>query len=256
MEYLFYFVLLFIGASIGSFLNAAAFRLANGLDIVRARSACIKCKKTIAWYDLVPVLSYLQLRGKCRSCGEKISMQYWLVELVLALLFLSSGLEWISGNSSALSLFRDLFVQTVLVFLFLFDLRYYLLPDIVTIPSIIIIFGINLYLGVSLSHLILAILIGAGFFAAQFLISKGTWIGGGDIRLGALMGAILSWPGIILGLFSSYIIGSIVAMGLVLSGKSKFGAKIPFGTFLAIGTFISLWWGDQLIEWYLGYLTL
>jgi len=249
---------LLLGACIGSFLNAAIYRLANKESIIKGRSHCIKCGKTLSWYDLLPIVSFLILKGKCRTCDKSISIQYILVEIVMALLFGIVAWGWIVvGDSSTLAnleLVRDLYVMSILVFLFVFDLKYFLLPDIVTIPAVIIIFIINLILGISLVSMLIGLLIGAGFFALQFAVSKGRWIGGGDIRLGAIMGVLLGWPVIIAGLFSSYLIGGIVGMGLLISGRKKLGAHLPFGTFLAIGTIIGLWWGNGIINWYLSFL--
>jgi len=254
MQPLFYLSVAAIGLAIGSFVNASVYRLANKQDIVKDRSKCTKCLAVLKWNDLIPIYSYLSLRGKCRYCSKPFSLQYLLVELGCGILFLITSILWLQAGSGVLVLVRDLLSIAVLLFLFVFDLRYYLLPDIVTLPSIGVFFGINLYLGYSVQHLLLAIIVGGGFFALQFLISKGKWIGGGDIRFGALMGALLSWPGVLVALFLSYIIGSFISIGLVLFGKKGFGSKVPFGTFLAIGTVITLWWGRPILNWYLGML--
>lgn len=249
--------LVMLGASIGSFLNAAVYRLAVKESIAKGRSRCVHCGKTLPWYDLFPVFSYLALKGQCRACDKRISVQYILVEVAMAALFGFVAWKWGAMAQQAsflviLEMVRDLLAVSVLVFLFVFDLKYFLLPDIVTLPSILVFLIINLILGVVWWTLLLAIVIGAGFFALQFVVSKGKWIGGGDIRFGGLMGAILGWPNILVGLFGAYFIGAIVGLGLLISGKKKFGSQLPFGTFLAIGTAIGLWWGNGIISWYLG----
>ena len=136
----------------------------------------------------------------------------------------------------------------------MFDLKYLLLPDIVTLPSVAAFFIINLILGAAGWSLLIAMAIGAGFFALQFIVSKGKWIGGGDIRFGALMGALLGWPNILVGLFFAYLIGAIIGVILLISGRKKFGSQLPFGTFLALGTTIGIWWGNGIINWYMGLL--
>jgi prepilin signal peptidase PulO-like enzyme (type II secretory pathway) len=124
----------------------------------------------------------------------------------------------------------------------------------VTIPAIILFFIFSLLLGASWWSILLAILIGFGFFGLQYLVSSGRWIGGGDLRLGALMGAALGWPNILIGLLAAYIIGAIVSIFLLATGKAKAKTPIAFGTFLAVGTLIALFWGQQMINWYLGLL--
>jgi len=245
-----------LGASIGSFINAAVYRVAKHQSVIKGRSRCVKCGQILAWYDLIPIFSYLILRGKCRQCDKSISIQYILVEIVMGSLFVVAfyfRLPVIEiSNTEALLLLRDLFAVSVLVFLFVFDLRYYLLPDIVTIPATIIILILSLLIGVPWWSLLVAVAIGAGFFALQFVVSKGKWIGGGDIRFGALMGALLAWPNILVGLFFAYLIGAIVGGLLLAIGRKKMGSQLPFGTFLAIGTTIGLWWGNGIINIYLG----
>jgi prepilin signal peptidase PulO-like enzyme (type II secretory pathway) len=149
-------------------------------------------------------------------------------------------------------LFRDWFLISVMVVIFAIDLKHYLILDIVALPAAVIVFLLNLFLGFSWSDLVLAGLIGGGFFLIQFLISKGKWIGGGDIRLGFLMGFALGWPNILVALFLAYFIGSFVGVGLIFSGKKKWGSQIPMGTFLSVATIIALFWGERILGWYLG----
>lgn len=254
MTWVFYTIITVLGLSFGSFINASVCRLANKLSIVKGRSKCTSCGETLGILDLIPVLSYVALKGKCRYCDKHFSYQYLIVEIVFGLLFFFAAYRWFQQGSETLVLVRDLLVICVLGFLFIYDLRYYLLPDKVTIPAIIVFSIIFLWLGGSISQLFFAILIGAGFFALQFALSKGKWVGGGDIRFGALLGAILGWPVLALGLFISYLLGALVSLPLLLAKKKKFGSKVPFGTFLALGGLIALWWGEQILNWYLSYL--
>lgn len=254
MDGFFSIIFFVLGACMGSFLHAASFRIAKKQDLVKGRSACPKCRQQLKWYDLIPVISFLVLKRKCRACGWKIPTRYLLVELATGLLFLSTGLYWLSQDLTMIYLIRDLFIVSVLLFLFIHDLFYYILPDIVTLPSIVLVVAMQLALGISWESLLLAILIGGGFFAFQFIVSKGKWIGGGDIRLGALMGAIVGWPAILIALLLAYLLGAFVSLFLVFTKKKDFGSMMPFGTFLTLSTLITIWWGEQILQWYIGLL--
>lgn len=233
------------------------------------RSYCPKCRKQIAWYDNIPVLSFLALRGKCRHCSQKISFQYPVVELVTGVLFLLAFMNIfefsaISGSASGgqfynlftstmgLTLIRDLFFVSIMVIVFIYDLKWYLILDRITLPAIFIVFVLNLFLGFSLTNLLIGFLIGGGFFLIQFVVSRGRWIGGGDIRLGALMGVMFSWPMVLLAIFSAYLIGSVISLSLVAFGKKKWGSEVPLGIFLTSASVITLFWGEKILSWYLG----
>jgi len=137
-----------------------------------------------------------------------------------------------------------------LLIIFVYDLRYYLILDQVIIPAVIIAFGANLFLGYSIWSMLLAALVGGGFFWLQFIISRGRWIGGGDIRLGVLMGILLAWPQILTALFIAYILGSAISIFLLLRQRRDWGDKVPFGTFLTLATLLTMLYHGQLINWY------
>ncbi|PJA10376.1 prepilin peptidase [Candidatus Falkowbacteria bacterium CG_4_9_14_3_um_filter_36_9] len=250
------FIFLF-GLIIGSFLNCLIWRLRKKESIM-GRSYCPECRQQIAWYDNMPVLSFLLLRGKCRHCHKKISWQYPAVELITGILFVAVFIKNAFSSEFIIhdSLFiiqtvRDCFLISVMIIIFIYDLRWYLILDSVTIPAAIIIFFLNLLFGFNLWNLAISVIIGGSFFLIQFLISQGKWIGGGDIRLGVLMGAALGWPYVLLAIFISYLIGSAVGVGLMLAGKKQMGSKVPLGTFLAVGTVITLFLGEKILAWYL-----
>ncbi len=256
---IFVYILIF-GLIIGSFLNCFIWRLKTGEGLWN-RSYCPKCKHKISWFDNIPVLSYLALGAKCRHCKKGISIQYPLVEFFTALLFVliffkHFGYNFeITYNLQVMGyVFRDWFIIMVMVVVFIYDLRWYLILDKVTIPAIIIIFISNIFLGVGYAGMLIAALIGGGFFLLQFVVSKGKWIGGGDIRLGVLMGVILSWPNILVGLMLAYVIGSFIGVGLILFGFKKWGSQIPFGIFLTTATILAMFFGNSLINWYLEFL--
>jgi len=215
------------------------------------RSYCPKCQKQIAWYDNVPIFSYIFLLGRCRHCRQRISIQYPLVELVAGCLFLFSFL--VHGDS-LLMVARDCFIISVMIIVFIYDLRWFLILDKVTLPASLLVFLFNLYLGMSWQNLLISGIIGGSFFLLQFLVSKGKWIGGGDVRLGLLMGLALGWPGILVALLMAYIIGSIVGVFLLLLKKKKWNSEVPLGIFLSAATVATLFFGDYIINWYLSLL--
>ncbi|KKQ27440.1 MAG: Type 4 prepilin-like protein leader peptide-processing enzyme [Candidatus Magasanikbacteria bacterium GW2011_GWC2_37_14] len=242
-----------IGLCFGSFLNALVYRIHEKKSLW-TRSACPNCQKEIIWYDNIPVFSFLFLKGKCRNCHNKISWQYPLVELALGILFLVPTL-FISYPD--LKILISLLVQWLIIFdlafIFLYDYKYQEILDLSIWPLVIFLFDFNYFFEVfSIVNMLIAVAIGGGFFLLQYLISRGRWIGGGDIILGVLMGVILGWPNILLALFIAYILGGIVGVILLLLKKKQANSEIPFGTFLVIGTLVAMWWGNRIVEWYLG----
>lgn len=247
-----FFAFLF-GLIIGSFLNALIWRLHTG-EGMWSRSHCPRCHGQIAWYDNIPLLSFLILGGRCRHCHQRISWQYPAVEfstgVLFALAFWKTAGIYLTTDPQFLFVFRDFFLISVMTVIFIYDLRWYLILDRVTVPAFMILLGLNLYLGLNWQNLLLSVIIGGSFFLIQFVVSDGKWIGGGDIRLGALMGASLGYPGVLTALFIAYILGSVVGLSMIALGKKQWGSKVPFGTFLAMATIIALFWGERLVDWY------
>lgn len=240
----------FSGLAIGSFLNVVIFRLGKNKSFFWGRSACPKCNKKIAWFDNLPVISFIWLRGRCRQCQNKISWQYILVELATAIIF-----TWLyfSFGLSVKFLATALFSCFLLV-IFVYDLKHRLILDQVTLPAMAFGFLANLYLGLGFWNLILAAVIGSSFFALQFFVSQGRWVGGGDIRLGALMGFMLGWKFLLVALFLAYVGGSIVGLALIGLKRKEMSSAIAFGPFLTLATFITLIYGSSLLSWYLNLL--
>jgi prepilin signal peptidase PulO-like enzyme (type II secretory pathway) len=216
---------------------------------------CPKCKKKISWYDNIPVLSFFILRGRCRYCHKSISLQYPAVEIIIGVLFVLALYNHQANNWLLVAdfwlLIRNLFFISILTVIFIYDLRWYLILDIITVPAMIVALILNLFLEYPLQNLFLAAVIGAGFFLFQYIISRGKWIGGGDIRMGALMGFMLGYPGVITGLMLSYIFGSIIGIILLIAGRKKMSSQIPFGTFLSAATIITLLYGQKILVWYM-----
>ncbi len=253
---------------IGSFINCVVYRLKAGISFVKGRSFCPHCRHQLAWYDNLPVISFIFLRGRCRYCRQKISWQYPIVELLTAGLFILTvyaqwGTNIILADvnwAEVLELVRNLLFTVILEIIFIYDFKYYLILDKVSLPAIVVTMLINfgLYflaagpdkMGVFVFNYALAALVAGGFFAAQFIVSGGRWIGGGDIRLGFLMGLMLGWPWVLAALMIAYISGSIFGLVLVAGGRKKINSQIPFGTFLSLATWIVLLWGPQIVSWY------
>ncbi len=240
-----FFLIFILGLSVGSFLNAVIYRLEKKKPISFDRSHCPHCRAVLKWHDLIPVISFILFSGKCRYCRKRISFQYPLVELAAGLLFL------ITFNSFGYSLVAlyYLIIISFLIIIFVYDFRHYLIPDKIIYPAIIIAF---LYLFSEkdfISHFLSAIL-ASGFFLLLVLISKGKWIGLGDVKLAFLMGLVLGWPGILIALFISFFSGAIAGLTLIVLGKKKMKSEIPFGPFLVGSTILVIFLNQYLVDWF------
>ncbi len=249
---MYYYILYFIfGLIIGSFLNCLIWRLHTGESML-GRSHCVKCGAKIKWYDNIPLFSYLFLLGRCRNCKEKISIQYPIVELLTGFLFVVAFYLNFSNGYNSLYIAKYLFVISVAIIIFIYDLRWYLVLDSVLLPSIVIVFIVNLVLGISLLNIIISGSIGAGFFLLQFLISRGKWVGGGDIRIGGFIGVVFgNWQYLLLTLILAYFSGAIIGVFLIFLKKKQFGSKLPFGIFLSTAMIVVLFYGKEILNWYL-----
>jgi len=251
------YILVFIfGLCIGSFLNCVIYRLETKKSLA-GRSFCPKCKKQLEWYDLVPVFSFLFLKGKCRNCKQKISWQYPIVEISTGLIFLLIffALDVPISGWDFLSLAFWFYIASVLIIIFVYDLKHYEIPDKVLIPAIIISFLYILIFNFSgiLSHLC-AVLIAAGFFFAIFFISSGKWMGFGDVKFAVLMGLLLDVPNVLTALFLAFFFGAIIGIISMILKKTNLKSEIPFGPFLITGTLLAILWGPRIINWYLNFL--
>lgn len=249
-----YFIIFVFGLIIGSFLNCLIYRLevnelrsflrfaspcsARVVDEspLREKSYCPKCKHNLKWQDLIPVLSFFILKGKCRYCFQRISWQYPLVELFTGIIFLLIFYF-------QLPLFYFL-ISSFLIVIFVYDLRHYLILDQVIYPAIIIagIFNFELFS-------ILSAFGAATFFLFLVLITKGKGMGIGDIKLAFLMGLILGWPKILIALFLAFFFGAIIGSGLIFFQRKTLKSEIPFAPFLVTATFVALFWGEKIINW-------
>ena len=242
------------GLIIGSFLNAIIYRLKSGDSIVKSRSKCTHCQKQLKAKDLVPLFSWLALKGKCRFCNDKISWQYPAVEFITALLFIIGYLILVTDFSTFIILNYIFYLIAIsfLIVIFVFDHLHQLILDKVTIPLMVIAIIFIFVLRLNWTEHVLAGIAGGAWFGWQYVLSKGKWIGGGDIRLGIIMGLLLGFPGVIVALFLAYILGAIVGVYLLATKKRDRGSQIAFGTFLSLSTVVTWLCGDQLLDWYLG----
>ncbi|MEK7519422.1 MAG: prepilin peptidase [Patescibacteria group bacterium] len=259
----------FFGLIVGSFLNCVIYRLESKDSFLKGRSFCPHCKNILKWPDLIPVLSFFILKGKCRYCRQKISWQYPLVEIstvaifLLIFNFLPRQIYFESTGGFSIFDFLPLFyywiVSSLLIIIFAYDLKHYIIPDRIVYPAILIV-GIwylasgifsHFYTQYYILNALYSAFASALFFWIIVFISGGKWMGGGDIKLALFMGLFLGFPNILVAFFSSFFLGAIIGLGLILAGKKTMKSEIPFGPFLIIGTFIALFFGEKLINWYL-----
>lgn len=249
-------ILAFIfGACIGSFLNVCIYRIPAGASIVHPGSSCPRCKTMIPFYDNIPILSYLMLTGKCRNCRTPIAIRYPLVELLTGLFALACILVF---GPTLHGLVSFIFIATLIVVAFI-DLDHRIIPDSISLPGIPIFFLAALAVPtVTWQASALGILSGGGsLFAVAWgyqLMTGREGMGGGDIKLLAMIGAMIGWQGILFTLFAASAIGTIVGLlAMIRSGKGM-RLAIPFGPFLSLGAVIYLFYGRALIYWYINLL--
>jgi len=256
VNFFFYFVVFIFGSAVGSFLNSVIYRLKTSESFLFSRSYCPHCKHKLSWKDLIPVLSFLILKGKCRYCRHNISWQYPLVELATSILFLLPGLKPDVRPEETVFYWV---LSSFLIIIFVYDLKHYIIPDEVIYPAIGIVFLYRLseiWNFKLLLYAILSAILASLFFLFIFLLSQGKWLGFGDVKLAFFMGLFLNFPNVLVALFLAFLIGAIIGIGLILAGKKNLKSKVPFGPFLVTGTFIALFFGNQIVNWYLNFFNL
>lgn len=254
-----------LGLCLGSFVNALTWRLYTGKDWVRARSQCPDCSHRLSATDLVPVFGWLLLRGRCRYCKKPISKQYPLMELLGGGWFASSYYFWPANLDSVGNdaLFVGWLLASVgLLALLVYDHKWMILPSKIIYSSLllaVIARIIYLFYSSNLEHDLLAwllsLLVASGIFYLLHEISKGQWIGFGDVRLGLLTGTLLATPEkSLLMIFIASILGSIFAIPVVLAKKKVLSVRFAYGPFLIVATWFVMLFGQQVIDWYLNTL--
>lgn len=260
MEYIFIFIL---GALIGSFLNVCIYRMPQDLSIVTPSSRCPSCGTPIKFYDNIPVISYMLLRGRCRSCKAPLSLRYPLVELLNAVLYVTVLSRFI-GASSGVLLVYFVFVSALVVIIFI-DLDHQIIPNSITLPGIpLAVVLSSTILPDPFSHFellgikssVIGVLAGGGSFyliaVTGKAILKKDAMGMGDIKMMALVGGVLGWKGVVLTTFIGSLLGSVIGVSLIFLKGREWGSRIPFGPYLAAGALVSLFWGQDILMWYLG----
>lgn len=261
------FFLVLFGLTIGSFLNVLIYRSVHDESFVYGRSKCPHCKKQINWYDNIPLFSFVLLRGKCRRCHKPISWTYPAIEFITAGLFVwwyVIGFTFFRLTQQPLLILQRGFwlcVGICFIVVFFTDIVYGIIPDgiVITLTTLGLLYRIALYafgvmqpfdfwltLGVSVWALVT-------FFFLHW-VTKGRGMGLGDVKFVFPLGLILGWPGMVLGVLLSFVIGAVVSVTLIVAGKKKMKHTIPFGPFLVLGSVITLVFGELIIAWYLSLL--
>lgn len=245
MNVLIVVILALAGLALGSFLNVLIPRLKDRKPLT-GRSRCLKCGRVLPKRDLVPLVSFALLKGRCRFCQQRISWRYPLVEFVTtAALLILYGRFGLRGE-----FFLGSLLALLLIPLFVLDLKHRIVPDELSLTGAGVMLVGNLLNGVPFRSLLLGGIVGAGFFGLQYLVSRGKWVGDGDIRLGLLAGFSLGWSATLVALVLAYIAGMLLALWLLATKRANLKSQLPFGTLLTAATFASFLWGDAIAGWY------
>lgn len=260
--------MLLLGLAFGSFITALTWRLHEHKDFVAGRSQCEACGHQLSALDLIPVFSWVWLRGRCRYCGGSVSWQNPAIELAVAGLFVVSYLYWPLGFTSwqaGLSFGILLVFIVMLVALLVYDFRWMLLPDGLVFPLIAL--GLvdvalrlgaanQLTIGAYVMHVVLGAAALGGLYAVLYAVSKGRWVGLGDVKLGLFIGLVLGWQGALMTLFLANLLGLLCVVPGLIGRRMTMNSRLPFGPFLIISFVIVGLWGSQLVDWYLSAISL
>jgi leader peptidase (prepilin peptidase) / N-methyltransferase len=240
------------GAVVGSFLNVCIYRLPLGASIVFPASACPHCRRELSWYENVPILSWLILRGRCRSCRAPIGVRYPIVEAISAVMFAAAF--WYYGWTPLL-VARLIFGCALLV-LFAIDLEHHLLPNAITLPGIVVGFLFSFVAEPGWQSSLIGIVAGGGVLLATFYlwlwIRKIEALGMGDPKMLAMIGAFLGWKLTLLTLMLASFLGSVIGVLMIATRRGGLASQLPFGCFLALGAAVAAFSGNQILDWYLG----
>lgn len=247
------------GLIYGSFLNVVILRFNEWRTILAGRSHCPKCKTDLRWYDLVPVVSYVTLRGRCRYCGKPISSQYPIVELLMAVLVAASYNLIFNGSlglTTAVFAFAFLLIALgALVTIVFQDLDEMKIPDYLSYTLIVAAVIFSGLLDSNYIHLVYA---GAvGFLPIAILVypSRGKWMGEGDVKLALGLGILAGYPNALVFIVSAFMFGGLYGLIALVAKKAKLKTAVPFAPFLAAGAVVALFWGTAIVAWYLRFIT-
>ena len=239
------------GLIVGSFLNVCIYRLPRRESLNWPASHCTSCNRALSWYENVPVVSWVVLRRRCRACGAPISLMYPIVEVTTALVFAGGMLVY---GLTPLMVVRVAFACALIV-LFAIDLEHRILPNVITLPGIVIGFAASLFLPPGWRSSLIGIRAGGGVLfalAEAYYRARGReGLGMGDVKMLAMIGAFLGWPHMLLSLIIASFTGSAVGVGVIVSRRGGMQAALPFGTFLALGAIVAAVAGDAILAWYL-----
>ncbi|MBS1819210.1 MAG: prepilin peptidase [Acidobacteria bacterium] len=241
-----------MGALIGSFLNVCIYRIPRGTSVVWPASSCESCHRQISWYENLPIVSWLALRGRCRTCHTPLSISHPIVEGITAVMF--GAATWYYGPSPALA--AQLIFGCALIVLFAIDLEHHLLPNVITIPGIAVGFAFSFVTGPGWVGSLVGALLGGGSLwliaEAYYRVRHEEGLGMGDVKMLAMIGAFVGWKLTLVTLMMASIAGSIVGLTLVAFRKGDMKYALPFGTFLALGAALASTVGQRLLDWYIG----
>jgi len=246
-----YILIFILGLIVGSFCNVCIYRIPKNESIIYPASHCPKCRTTIKPVDNIPLLSYILLKGRCRNCGSKISIQYPVVELLTGIIYL---IIYLIYGLSIQSLVYIILSSALIIIAFI-DLNEQIVPDVISLPGI----GVGLILSFFVPYLsfinsALGVVVGGGIILIIALVGsmifKKEAMGGGDVKLAAMIGAFLGWRYTIISLFLGFFLGALAGIFLILSKIKSKEDMVPFGPFIALGSLITLLWGEKIIAWY------
>jgi leader peptidase (prepilin peptidase)/N-methyltransferase len=245
-------ILAVLGLAVGSFLNVCIHRLPRGQSLHSPPSRCPQCDYRLRWFDNIPVVSYAILGGRCRKCRAPISMRYPIIELVTMGLFVLHGAAF---GWTPLLVPRVVFACAMVV-LFAIDLEHQLLPNIITLPGIIVGLIASSVLPPGIIDALIGMLVGGGVLwligEAYFRYSGHEGMGGGDVKMLAMIGAFLGWKLVLVTLVLSSVVGSIIGMIVIAIRKGGMKYALPYGTFLALGALVASLAGEAIVNWYVG----
>jgi len=241
------------GLAVGSFLNVCIYRLPLDESLVWPGSYCPRCRTSLRWYDNVPLFGYAMLRGRCRTCGVRISAMYPLIEAVTAGVFVAGYLLF----GAQLLLMARLLCACAMIVLFVIDLQCRILPNFITLPGVLVGFAFSLFLPPGWLDSLIGIMAGGGILLliaeAYYRVRKEEGLGMGDVKMLAMIGAFLGWKLMLVTLVLSSFMGSIMGLTVIALKKGDMKYALPFGTFLAVGALVSSVVGDAVLNWYLGF---
>ena len=243
-----------MGLIVGSFLNVVIYRLPLGQSLATPPSRCRNCGYTLRWFDNIPVFSWLFLGGRCRQCGAGVSMQYPAVEVITSVLFMLVILLTPPGPLVA----SRLLLVCILIALFGIDLEHQILPNVITLPGIVIGVAFSLIAPPGWKEALIGVLIGGGALYAiawgYYLWRREEGMGMGDVKMLAMIGAFLGWKAVLVTLVLSSFVGAFVGVGMMAAQRTTMKYALPFGTFLALGAVVAMFAGEPLVAWYAGFL--